>query len=81
MDGYDYDPAYDRSEVMETASQLCPNQKSSSEGQLLVTSPVDTDRDHLMAVLRALCRVMAYRVNRVACFSSLYYMFIEKILC
>jgi hypothetical protein len=63
VDSYDYDPANDSSDVMETASQLCPSYKSTSDHQILVTSPIDSDRDHLMAVLRALCRIMAYRVR------------------
>jgi len=29
-----------------------------------VTTPVDGDREHLMAVIRAMCRLMAYRVSR-----------------
>lgn len=64
VDNYDYDPAVDSSEVMETASQLCPSLHSQETGRkILVTSQVDGDKDHLMAIARALCRIMAYRVS------------------
>ncbi|KAL4232186.1 hypothetical protein ACF0H5_009761 [Mactra antiquata] len=66
VDGYQYDPSYDRSEVMETASQLCPSQLS-GDGKMMVTSPIDSDKDHIMAVLRTLCRIMAYRLNMFVC--------------
>jgi len=32
--------------------------------RIQVTTPVDGDREHLMAVIRAMCRLMAYRVSR-----------------
>ncbi|WAR21052.1 hypothetical protein MAR_015026 [Mya arenaria] len=62
---YGYNPSLDRLEVMETASQLAPSLLSHGEDEhgILVTSPIDGDRDHLMAIIRALCRIMAYRLN------------------
>lgn len=63
LESYRYDPNQDKSEVMETASQLCPSLPSQPEDGLVVSSPIDSDKDHVMAVLRALCRVMAYRLN------------------
>ncbi|WAR21044.1 hypothetical protein MAR_015018 [Mya arenaria] len=65
IDQYGYNPSLDRLEVMETASQLAPSLLSHGEDEhgILVTSPIDGDRDHLMAIIRALCRIMAYRLN------------------
>ena len=64
VDSYDYDPAVDSSEVMETASQLCPSLHNQDTGtKIMVTSQVDGDKDHLMALARAMCRIMAYRVK------------------
>lgn len=63
VDNYAYDSSCDRSEVMETISQLCLGQKNGNEGKIQIISPVDSDNEHLMAVLRALCRIMAYRLN------------------
>ena len=63
LENYGYDPKKDRSEVMETASQLCPSVKSGSESNIMVSSLVDSDKDHLMAIIRAQCRIMAYRVG------------------
>ena len=77
VEDYGYDPSKDKAEVMETASQLAPSVRSGVEGSIVVTSPTDPDRDHLKALLRAQCRIMAYRVRLflsfIVCLDSLFY--------
>ncbi|KAH3717045.1 uncharacterized protein LOC127856367 [Dreissena polymorpha] len=67
VDAYTYNPASDYDEVMETASQLYQPQGGPGTppgvSTIHVTSAIDGERDHLMAVVRAMCRTMSYRLN------------------
>ncbi|XP_060066524.1 uncharacterized protein LOC132546822 [Ylistrum balloti] len=64
LGGFSYNPESDREYVMETASQKTSTTTSSgSYHSVIVQSPTRPCHDHLMAVLRALSRIMAYRIN------------------
>ncbi|KAK3587513.1 hypothetical protein CHS0354_003655 [Potamilus streckersoni] len=69
IDGYKYDPDVDRHQVLQTASQRFTaspgtvQSHSSQTSSLLVSDPTETYRSHLLAILRAQSRIMAYRLN------------------
>ena len=65
VDNYGYDPSGDRMDVFETVSQKYSGAELSSTGrpQVIVSSPIDSYKSHLMAVLRAQSRLIAYRVS------------------
>ena len=67
VDSYGYDPSGDRMDVFETASQRFPDAEvnSGSQPSMLVSSPIDSYKSHLMAILRAQSRIMAYRVSGI----------------
>ncbi|OWF55100.1 uncharacterized protein LOC110465006 [Mizuhopecten yessoensis] len=66
--GFSYNPESDRQFVMETASQITSTTTSSrSCHSVIVQSLTRPCHDHLMAVLRALSRIMAYRINLFVC--------------
>ena len=65
VDHYGYDPSGDRMDVFETVSQKYSGAELSATGrpQVVVSSPIDGYKSHLMAVLRAQSRLIAYRVG------------------
>ena len=65
VDSYGYDPAGDRLDVFETVSQRYSGAELSTTGRppVIVSSPIDSYKSHLMAVLRAQSRLIAYRVS------------------
>ncbi|XP_033757308.1 uncharacterized protein LOC117339700 [Pecten maximus] len=68
LGGFSYNPEVDRQYVMETASQKTSTTTSSrSYHSVIIQSPTSPCHDHLLAVLRALSRIMAYRINLFVC--------------
>lgn len=68
LGGFSYNPEVDRQFVMETASQKTSTTTSSrSYHSVIVQSATRQCHDHLLAVLRALSRIMAYRINLFVC--------------
>ena len=67
LENYGYDPSGDRLDVFETVSQKCAGAEGNANSRLsvLVSSPIDSYKNHLLALLRAQSRIMAYRVNKV----------------
>ena len=65
LENYGYDPSCDRTDVFETVSQKFSDVEgtASSRSSVLVSSPIDSYKSHLMAILRAQSRLMAYRVS------------------
>ena len=65
LENYGYDPSGDRMDVFETVSQKCSVSEGNvnSRSTVLVSSPIDSYKNHLLALLRAQSRIMAYRVG------------------
>ncbi|KAL5022799.1 hypothetical protein ScPMuIL_001954 [Solemya velum] len=65
VDGYKYDPSVDKSSVMETISQQMPFMTSQQHQAscLVIQDCVEPCQQHLLAILRAQSRLMAYRIN------------------
>ena len=65
LENYGYDPSGDRMDVFETVSQKCSVTEGNvnSRSTVLVSSPIDSYKNHLLALLRAQSRIMAYRVG------------------
>ena len=65
-------------DVFETVSQKCSVTEGNvnSRSTVLVSSPIDSYKNHLLALLRAQSRIMAYRVDTKRIIHGLFYKYL-----